>query len=53
VFNDVTYICDGAVSGAWWKGRNHECDEGYGLINLYDDGTFDHAYQTYGWLAKK
>jgi 3',5'-cyclic AMP phosphodiesterase CpdA len=52
-FNDVTYICDGAVSGAWWKGRNEECDEGYGLINLYDDGTFDHAYQTYGWVAKK
>jgi 3',5'-cyclic AMP phosphodiesterase CpdA len=52
-FNDVTYICDGAVSGAWWKGRNQECDEGYGLFNLYDDGTFDHAYQTYGWVAKK
>jgi 3',5'-cyclic AMP phosphodiesterase CpdA len=52
-FNDVTYICDGAVCGAWWKGRNQECDEGYGLLNLYSDGTFDHAYQTYGWVAKK
>lgn len=52
-FNDVTYICDGAVCGAWWKGRNAECDEGYGLINLYDDGAFNHSYQTYGWVAKK
>jgi 3',5'-cyclic AMP phosphodiesterase CpdA len=52
-FDDVTYICDGAVSGAWWKGRNAECDEGYGLNNLYSDGTIEHAYQTYGWVAQK
>jgi 3',5'-cyclic-AMP phosphodiesterase len=52
-FDGVTYICDGAVSGNWWKGRNGECDEGYGLINLYSDGSFEHAYQTYGWVAKK
>ncbi len=52
-FCGTTYICDGAVSGAWWKGRNKECDEGYGLIDLYDDGTFSHAYQGYGWIAQK
>jgi 3',5'-cyclic AMP phosphodiesterase CpdA len=51
-FNDVTYICDGAVSGRWWKGRNEGCDEGYGLIDLYSDGTFRHNYQTYGWKAE-
>jgi 3',5'-cyclic AMP phosphodiesterase CpdA len=46
----VTYICDGAVSGDWWRG-NHldECDCGYGILDLYDDGTFDHQYVTYGW----
>jgi 3',5'-cyclic AMP phosphodiesterase CpdA len=52
-YNSVTYLCDGAVSGDWWRG-NHlgECDNGYGLIDLYDDGTFDHSYQTYGWKTR-
>lgn len=48
----VTYICDGAVSGSWWNGRKSECDEGYGVIDLFDDGTFEHHYETYGWQAK-
>jgi 3',5'-cyclic-AMP phosphodiesterase len=52
-FGGVTYICDGAVSGAWWKGRYQTCDEGYALLDLYPDGTFTHQYQTYGWVAKK
>ena len=48
----MTYICDGAVSGDWWKGSHlGECDPGYGLLDLYDDGTFDHRYVTYGWRA--
>ena len=49
----VTYICDGAVSGDWWKG-NHlgECEPGYGMLDLYDDGTFDHQYVTYGWKTR-
>ena len=45
----VTYICDGAVSGAWWGGNWHECDEGYGVFDLYDDGSFGHSYIPYGW----
>lgn len=48
-YNGVTYLCNGAVCGAWWKGNYHECDEGYALIDLYDDGTFDHGYVSYGW----
>lgn len=51
-FQGVTYLCDGAVSANWWKGRHQECDEGYGLIDLYDDGTFDHEYVAYGWKAE-
>jgi Icc protein len=51
-YEGVTYICDGAVSGAWWKGRHYNCDEGYGLLDLYADGSFDHAYTTYGWKAQ-
>jgi Icc protein len=49
VYNDVTYICDGAVSGAWWKGNQYEFEEGYGIFDLYDDGTFEHQYVAYGW----
>jgi 3',5'-cyclic AMP phosphodiesterase CpdA len=47
----ITYICDGAVSGAWWKGPHGPCVEGYGLVDLYDDGTFEHRYVPYGWKA--
>ena len=48
----VTYICDGAVSGSWWKGRGDRCDEGYGVIDLFDDGSFKHEYVAYGWKAE-
>ncbi|HAL44331.1 MAG TPA: metallophosphoesterase [Phycisphaerales bacterium] len=51
-YNNVTYICDGAVCGGWWGGPFHECQEGYGLFDLYDDGTFDHQYVDYGWEVK-
>lgn len=49
-YNGVTYICDGAVCGGWWKGDNMECDEGYGVFDLYSDGTFAHQYLSYGWV---
>lgn len=52
VYNDVTYICDGAVSGAKWKGPKRQCNPGYGLVDLYDDGSFTHAYTEFGWVAK-
>lgn len=50
----MTYLCDGAVSGGWWKGPhlNGECDAGYAALNLYDDGTFDHEYVNYGWAYR-
>lgn len=47
----ISYICDGAVSGSWWKGPLQGIREGYGLIDLYDDGTFQHQYVPYGWKA--
>jgi 3',5'-cyclic-AMP phosphodiesterase len=53
VYNDVTYICDGAVCGAWWGGAFHQTEEGYGLFDLYEDGTFDHHYVDYGWKVEK
>lgn len=52
-YNGVTYLCNGAVSGNWWKGRHQEFDEGYAVVNLYDDGTVDREYVNYGWKAVK
>lgn len=45
----VTYVCSGAVCGNWWKGRHHGTEEGYALVDLYDDGSFDWHYVDYGW----
>jgi 3',5'-cyclic-AMP phosphodiesterase len=48
----VTYICGGAVCANWWKGNLQKVDEGYGLVDLYDDGSFDYAYQPYDWQVR-
>lgn len=49
----VTYFCDGAVCGGWWKGPNQETEPGYALLDLYADGTVEREYVTYGWQAAK
>ncbi|MDW8289564.1 MAG: metallophosphoesterase [Armatimonadota bacterium] len=46
-YNGVTYICDGAVSGAWWRGNYHQTRPGWGLIDLYPDGSFTHEYRSF------
>jgi len=48
----VSYLCGGAVSGNWWKGDNQEFPPGYGIIDLYTDGTFENKYVSYGWKAQ-
>lgn len=48
-FEGVTYLCNGAVSGGWWKGRHRDCNPGYALIDLYDDGSVERHYVEYGW----
>jgi hypothetical protein len=45
----VTYLCNGAVSGAWWRGNYYETPPGYAVIDLYADGSFAHEYVTWGW----
>jgi 3',5'-cyclic AMP phosphodiesterase CpdA len=52
-YNNITYICDGAVCGAWWQGAFHQCPAGYGVFDLYEDGTFEHDYVDYGWIPEK
>ncbi|SFM95293.1 3',5'-cyclic AMP phosphodiesterase CpdA [Chitinophaga sp. YR627] len=50
-YNGVTYISNGAVSGNWWKGKRYRTDNGYAMVNLYEDGTFDNEYIPYGWTV--
>lgn len=47
VYNNQTYICNGAVCGAWWEGNRNETAPGYGLIDLYADGSFTEQYVSY------
>lgn len=51
-YNGVTYLCNGAVSGNWWKGDYQETPPGYAMVNLYEDGGFDSEYVTYGWKGE-
>jgi 3',5'-cyclic AMP phosphodiesterase CpdA len=52
-FRGVQYLCNGAVSGAWWNGPHHEAFEGYAVLDLFPDGRIEHSYQGYGWVARK
>lgn len=51
LLDGTTYITGGAVSGAWWKGSHFGNPEGFGVVDVKADGTFEHSYQTYGWKA--
>ena len=52
MIDGVTYVCDGAVSGAWWKGPHEGIAEGYGLLELGPDGSVSHRYVPFGWDAR-
>lgn len=49
-YNDVHYLCNGAVSGFWWepgddgKSSYKQTGPGYSILHLYADGSFDHEY---------
>ena len=48
IYNDVKYLCNGAVSGDWWNtGTYHQTKAGYALLDLYDDGTVERQYLNY------
>lgn len=53
-YSDVSYFCNGAVSGGWWKKPHLEDgDAGYVMIDLHRDGKFHREdYQTYGWVYR-
>lgn len=52
-YNGVTYLCNGAVSANWWDGDYMQCQPGYGLVDLYENGQFRHEYVPYGWVVAK
>jgi 3',5'-cyclic AMP phosphodiesterase CpdA len=52
LYHGVTYCCNGAVSGGWWGGPCQEFQNGFGVVDLYDDGSFRNEYVTYEWTAR-
>lgn len=52
-FMGVDFVSNGAVSGSWWGGPHQWVPEGYGVFDLFDDGTYEYQYVTYGWVAEK
>lgn len=49
---NVTYACNGAVSGGWWRGPCQEFHPGYAIVDLYDDGASQIEYVNFGWIAR-
>jgi len=44
-YNQVSYFCNGAISGNWWNSDTyHETKAGYALFDLYTDGTIERTY---------
>lgn len=52
-YQGVTYFCSGAVSAGWWGGNYFQCTFGYGLVDLYDDASFDVRYQPFEWKVER
>ncbi|ADB39406.1 metallophosphoesterase family protein [Spirosoma linguale] len=47
-YNGVAYLCNGAVSGNWWKSDVYQQTKaGYALFDLYDDGSVERTYLSY------
>lgn len=43
----VTYYCNGAVCGNWWKGDFQDFPGAYAIIDYYDDGSFERCFVNY------
>lgn len=50
-FGGIDFVNSGAVCGLWWKGDFHT-DEGYNVVDLFEDGTYRTEYVSYGWEAR-
>jgi 3',5'-cyclic AMP phosphodiesterase CpdA len=45
----VSYLCGGAVCGAWWGGPNGGFEPGYRILDLEANGEFREHYVAWGW----
>jgi len=52
LLDGTTHVGQGAVCGAWWKGAHLGNREGFGILDVHPDGTFEHRYHAYGWQAE-
>ncbi len=43
------YYCNGAVSGAWWKGNHQQFAPSFSVMNFYSDGSSDREVHCYNW----
>lgn len=50
-FKGIHFHCNGAVSAAWWRGKNDGFAEGYALVDLFADGSHHVQYVPFGWQA--
>jgi 3',5'-cyclic-AMP phosphodiesterase len=50
VYDGITYMGCGAVSGDWWKSETfHRTRCGFATLNLFPDGSFQRTYHSYDW----
>ena len=43
----ITYYCNGAVCGGWWKGAFQDFPPAYAIVDYYDDGSFERYFVNY------
>jgi 3',5'-cyclic-AMP phosphodiesterase len=43
----ITYYCNGAVSGGWWRGNYQDFPPAYAVMDYYDDGSFERFFVNY------
>lgn len=51
-YGGMRYLCNGAVAAGWWRGRHHDTDYGYALVDLFADGSVARQYVPYGWTTR-
>ncbi|WP_428667484.1 metallophosphoesterase family protein [Runella sp.] len=58
VYNDISYFCNGALSGFWWEeGDKNSAQKyyylqtppGYAIIDLYNDGSVENTYHPHSF----
>lgn len=43
----VRYLCNGAVSGGWWKGNYQEFPPAYAIVDFFEDGSVENRLVPY------